>query len=206
MRLTPSISRLNDHLRLSLGTSPQYSWRWSEDLIRVMGVVDQGGLPVFQPVATGSLYRMKQVHVTRKLAPDLVNQWCICALIDPYSPTGKLDGSNRAIWMPVRTKTRSKACALPENLAPTQSDTDSFISQMNRTRARDEEEMAKWEWENELHAVPLNESEPNSPMVSRAQRKRFEEDALKIRDKFTAFGEEPGAKGSTSFPSRDRVN
>ncbi len=200
-RFTSAIVHQNNILRRELGSTPTYSWQWSEDLVRVMDVVNQDASPVYEAVNRGDVYAVQQAKKSRKLAPDLVNQWCICALIDPYTVDGKLDGSGRAIWMPVRTKTRSKACAMPENQEPTLADTESFVYQMKKTRARDEEEMQKWEDQNDLHAVPMDESDPHSPMISRARKKKFDEDALKIRDKFTAFGEEPGKRGSTSFPA-----
>lgn len=201
MKTDPSISRYDNMMLRDLGSNPTYSWKWSEDLIRVMDAVSPGdGKPVLDVIQHGSILIAQQAKATRKLAPDLVNQWCICALIDPYTEDGRLNGSGRAIWMPVRTKTKSQPVALPPNQHPNQADTESFIEQMRRIRARDAEEMGRWEELHKPNTTPMDESERNTLMMSRAEKKKFEDAKLRFKDKFTAFGEEPGKKGSTSFP------
>lgn len=201
MKTDPAIQRYDRLMLRDLGSNPTYSWKWSEDLIRVMDAVSPGdGKPVLDVIPYGSILIAQQAKATRKLAPDLVNQWCICALIDPYTEDGRLNGSGRAIWMPVRTKTKSHPVALPPNQHPNQADTENFIAQMRRTRVRDAEEMGKWEDFNKPNTVPMDESERNTMMMSRAEKKKFEEYKLRFKDNFTAFGEEPGRLGSTSFP------
>lgn len=202
MKTTPAIERYDRMMLRDLGSNPTYSWKWSEDLIRVMAAVDQSGKPILdvKPYGDGVVFAVAQAARTRKLAPDLVNQWCICALIDPYTEDGRLNGSGRAIWMPVRTKTASRPVALPPNQMPNQADTESFIEQMRRVRLRDAEEMGKFEDFHKPSTVPMDESERNTMMMSRADKKKFEDNKLRYKDKFTAFGEEPGKKGSTVFP------
>src|SRR6185369_14393614 len=88
----------------------------------------------------------------------------------------------------------------PPNVHPNQASTEDFIAQVRRVRARDAEEMGKWEEFHKPSTVPMDESERNTMMMSRADKAKFENAKLAIKDRFTAFGEEPGKKGSTSFP------
>lgn len=204
MRTDPAIERYDRLMLRDLGSNPIYSWKWSEDLIHVMDAVSQGdGKPILDVKQHGSIYIAEQAKATRKIAPDLVNQWVICALIELNSEDGKVHGTGIAAWIPVRDR-RSRAVCLPPNLHPNQSITEDFIRQVRRVRTRDAEELGKWEDYNAPHAVPMDDSERNSPLISRAEKAKFENAKLAIKDGFTAFGEEPGKRGSTSWPSTSK--
>ncbi len=202
MKSDRAIERYNRLLLRDLGSNPVYSWKWSEDLLHVMQAVDRDGKPEMEAVRVGAIFAVKQATRVRKLAPDLTDQWVICALIELSKEDGQIHGTGIASWMPVRDK-RSRAVALPQGTHPNQYATEDFVQQMRRIRLRDAEEMGKWEEQYSDKVVPLDETEKNSEIVSRHEAKKFAEMKAKIKDEFTAFGEEPGKKGGTSFPERE---
>ncbi len=200
MRTSPAIERYDRMMRADLGASPVYSWKWSEDLLHVMDEVAQGdGKPILKPVLVGSVYAVRQQKVTRRW-PGIWQQWVICALIELNADDGAIHGTGIAAWIPCYDR-RSRPCAIPENTQPNQSHTEAFIRQIRRMRTRDAEELGKFEDFHKPNTVPLDESERNTMMLSRAEKQKFDNMKDAIKDGFTAFGEEPGKKGSTSWPT-----
>lgn len=207
MRTDAAIERYDRMFLRDLGSNPPYSWKWSEDLIHVMDAIDRDGKPIRETINTGILDANgreitmpgAQAKLTRRF-PGIWQQWVVCALIDLNEEDGQVHGTGKAAWVPVYDKRSRPACLL-ENTHPTQTDTMAFIQQVQRTRARDAEEMARFEERHAPGTVPLDENDPDQVMGSRADRAKFQEQKLRFKDKFTAFGEEPGKKGGTSFPT-----
>lgn len=211
MRTNPAIERYDRMMLRDLGSHPTYSWKWSEDLMHVMDAVDGDGNPIRETIATGILdadgreilLPGKQATKTRRF-PGIWQQWVICAQIElEKSHDGQVYGTGTYAWVPVYDK-RSRPACIPEGVQPNQSHTEAFIQKVRSYRVREAEELGKFEDWHKPNAVPMDESERNTMMLSRAEKKRFDDNKLRFKDKFTAFGEEPGKKGSTSFPKTAR--
>lgn len=199
MRSSRAIERYDRMMLADLGSHPVYQWKWSEDLIHVMDEVNPtDGKPILTPVPCGSIYAVQQQKTTRRW-PGIWHQWVICALIELNADDGAVHGTGIAAWVPVYDR-RSRPVCLPENQMPNQAATESFIQQVRKMRTRDAEELGQFEDMHKPATVPMDESERNTQLISRAEKKKFDiyKDAMK--DGFTAFGEEPGKKGSTMFP------
>ncbi len=203
MKTSPAIQRYDRMLLRDLGSNPRYSWKWSEDLLHVMDEINpHDGKPIFRPVPHGEVWVVQQQKTTRRW-PGIWNQWVLCALIELNADDGAVHGTGLAAWVPVYDR-RSRPASLPENILPNQTHTEAFIEQVRRTRARDAEEMGKFEEFHKPATVPMDESERNTMLISRAEKVKFDKAKDAIKDGFTAFGEEPGKKGSTSFPKTSK--
>lgn len=207
MRTDSAIERYDRMMLRDLGSAPTYSWKWSEDLLHVMDAVNSGdGAPIRETINTGILdangheitLQGKQAKLTRRW-PGLWQQWVVCALIELNSEDGRVHGTGIAAWIPVYDK-RSRPAAIPEGIHPNQEHTEAFIKQVRSFRVKEAERMGQWEDFHKPQTVPMDESERNTMLISRSEKVKFEEAKLRFKDKFTAFGEEPGKKGSTSFP------
>ncbi len=210
MKTNSAIERYDRLMLRDLGSNPVYSWKWSEDLLHVMEAVDDLGNPVRETINTGILDANgheitlpgKQATRTRRW-PGIFQQWVICARIELNAEDGAVHGTGIAAWIPVYDR-RSIPVCLPDGVQPNQETTESFIKQVRKMRTRDAEELGKFEDYHRPGTVPMDESERNTPMLSQADKAKFDNMKYAIKSGFTAFGEEPGKKGATSFPKTAR--
>jgi len=200
MRTSPAIARYDRLMLRDLGSAPVYSWKWSEDLLHVMDEINpHDGKPVYRPTLQNGIYAVRQQTTTRRW-PGIWQQWVVCALIELNANDGAVHGTGVAAWVPVYDK-RSRPVCVPENVQPNQSHTEAFIRKMRAYRVREAEAIGKWEDHHKPNTTPMDESERNTLMMSRAEKKKFDIARDAIKDGFTAFGEVPGVRGSTSWPT-----
>ncbi len=200
MKTNPAIQRYDRMMLRDLGSNPVYSWKWSEDLLHVMDEINpHDGKPIYRPTPKGEVWVVQQQKTTRRW-PGIWQQWVVCALIELNADDGAVHGTGIAAWIPVYDR-RSRAVCIPENTQPNQSHTEAFIKQIRRMRTRDAEELGKFEDFHKPNTTPMDESERNTMLISQAEKKKFDVMKDAIKDGFTAFGEEPGKRGGTSFPA-----
>ncbi len=156
------------------------------------------GKPIYKAIPKGEVWVVQQEKRTRRW-PGIWQQWVICALIELNADDGAIHGTGIAAWIPCYDR-RSRPVCLPEGIRPNQETTESFIKQIRKMRTRDAEELGKFEDYHKPATVPMDESERNTRLISQADKKKFDSMKYAIKSGFTAFGEEPGKRGSTSFP------
>lgn len=200
MKTDRAIDRYNRTLRTELGEHPLYAWKWSEDLIHVMDEVDSYGKPVYEEcVSPMGIIGLQQRKKPRKFFDALIDQWVVCALIELGNDDGQVHGTGVSAWIPV-TDRRGKPAALPQDTHPNQDYTEKFIAQLREFRVNEAKSLNQWQEYFGDKTVPLDETERNSEIVTRNDAAVFAEMKYKIKQEFTAFGEEPGKRGGTSFP------
>ncbi len=192
------VKRLNHLLRQELGQHPLYSWQWSEDLLHVMDAINEDGSPVYeQKELKSGLVAVAQATRTRKICPDL-DVWVMCAMID----TGRHDGAIHSLgtknWYPVSDRS-SRTVNLPTDVVPDETLTWEFINQMRHFREKEAAKLDAQYIERHLTPVPVDESRPNSKLVSRQEKADWERYYDEVKDLGTAFGQVPGTKEGVSF-------
>ncbi len=183
------VRRLNRLLESELGGNPRYSWRWSEDLLHVMYVVDDEGKPVYEEKIIhlpndSTLYGQIQKTSVRKLLPHHEDQWVACALVEVDDKDGSLLGTGCASWVPLSSSASGPA-ALPFGWLPTEELTQCVIRSVRRERN-----------------MPKNYLDDGFEAVSKKrERDRWNQAYDCIRDASTAYYNVPGCKGHVSFPT-----
>ncbi len=183
------VRRLNRLLESELGGSPRYAWRWSEDLLHVMNVVDTDGNPVYEEriivfPSDKTIYGQIQKTMTRKLLPFCENVWVACALVEVDEKDGSLLGTGCGSWIPICSSMGGPA-ALPANTMPTAELTQCVIRALREERARPKNYLID----------DYEESE------RKREKSHWNKIYDRIRDRATAFYNLPGAKGHVSFPT-----
>lgn len=182
-RHPPVIRRLNDRLLSDLGENPRYAWRWSEDLLHVMEIVDpETGQVQLREACINGIYAMTPVTVVRKLLPFHPNCWVMCALVEVNKRDGSFAGTGNHAWIPL-SSSRSGPVCLPSGEIPDISVTESLIASVRAERSRSPIE-AGLEWEEQQ---------------ARKEKARWNRCYDEIRDASTAFHNVPGKKAHVSF-------
>ena len=184
------VRRLNRLLESELGGNPRYAWRWSEDLLHVMNVVDEEGKPAYEEriivlPSDRSLYGLIQKTAVRKLLPEHVDVWVACALVEVDENDGSLAGTGCASWIPLSSSVSGPA-ALPPGVGPTDELTQSIIRSIRQERA-----------------MPKNYLLDDFEEASKKREKaRWSNTYDCIRDACAAYYNVPGKRGHVSFPSK----
>lgn len=200
MEIPKSILKLNDRLRLTLGSTPFgepiYKWAWTEDLYWPSMPTGQ-----YEEIKTDSgLFLMKSVSTRKRMTDRYVEQWIIVRWcpIDGFteSECTKLGISNHQlpVWSrdfpgaPIPSRGgyyyHLANTEIPRGDMPTDSDTDRFIGFIKIQLAQDGNEHL-YEW---------------SKAKERQTRSSRAEFAAEIADSFTAYLKEPGkVDGEVSF-------
>jgi hypothetical protein len=178
------VRELNARLAADLGSNPQYSWRWSEDLLHVMAVVDKDGNPQYaESRSPAGLILLAPATALRKLLPHHDNSWVLCALVETGSWDGQLTETGPAAWMPVSGANGPVALEPHEvpNLDTTLYIIDSIRQERNKTVAQ-----KTTEWD---------------AAAAYREKAKWNRAYDEIRDAATAFYSVPGQKAHVSFPS-----
>ncbi len=191
-RYPEAVRKLNQLLVSELGTNPRYAWRWSEDLLHAMAVVDDLGRPQYVDVPVTlpngkTLWGRKQAVVIRKLLPHHQDQWVGCSLVEVNAEDGAIHQTGNGAWVPISSSASGPA-ALPFGEKPTQELTQCIIRAI-----RAEREMLA-ENKNYLTDGFLEDA-------AYKEKKRWNTAYDRICDASTAFYNLPGAKGHVSLPS-----
>lgn len=185
MERTPEkIRKLNELLRADLGSNPRYSWRWSDDLLHVMDVVDSEGKPIYSESTTpAGLIVMAPKRITRPLLPFHEHCWVLCALVETTQQDGELAGTGLGSWIPVGGG-NGPVTLLPFE-APNLESTQYIVNMVRQARTKTVVEMGI-EW--------------NEQMAKR-EKDRWSQAYEQIKEHATAYYNVPGSKGHVSFPS-----
>lgn len=186
----PSVVRQqNNILRAELGENPRYAWRWSEDLMHVLEVLDLDGNPLYVQGKTPSgIVTMVPKTATKKLLPQHHDQWVVCALVEVNEADGSLNYSRNHSWIPLSGP--SGVVCLPENEVPSITFTQSVIDAIRLERSHSPAEFGA-EWEE---------------LQRKKEKDRWNRIYDQIRSEATAFCNVPGLKAHVSFPSVQQVN
>ena len=187
------VRRLNRLLESELGGSPRYAWRWSEDLLHVMKVVDDEGSPVYEEriiilPTDQTIYAQIQKTATRKLLPHHQDQWVACALVEVNDADGSLAGTGIGSWIPISSSVGGPA-ALPPGVSPTDELTQCIVRSLREERNRPKNYL-------------IDDFEEASKKREKAKWANIYD---RIRDCATAFYNAPGQKGHVSFPPHSPV-
>lgn len=183
-RYPVSVRRQNDLLRAELGDNPRYAWRWSEELIHVLEVLDLDGNPIYvQGTTPGGIITMVPKTEKKKLLPMHQNQWIVCALVEVNALDGSIQGTGNHAWIPVSGP--SGVVCLPENEKPTIVFTQSIIDTVRLERSKSATEFG----------VEYEEHQ------RKREKDRWNRIYDEIRNESTAFFNVPGRRGHVSFPS-----
>ncbi len=187
MERTPErVRKLNELLRADLGCNPRYSWRWSDDLLHVMEVVDEDGKPVYDEQRTpAGIIVMARKKVTRQLLPFHEHCWVLCALVETTLADGELEGTGKASWVPVSGPT-GPVTLLPFEV-PNLESTQYVVGCIRQSRTKTVEQMGE-EW---------------SADMARKEKDMWQRKYDQIRDAATAFYNVPGKKGHVSYAYGD---
>lgn len=179
------VRQLNERLRTELGTNPRYAWRWSENLLHVMGVLDKDGSPVYvEGRSPDGLVTMVPKTAVRKLLPNHENCWVVCALVEVDEKDGSLEGTGNHAWIPL-----SSANSGPVHTydTPTLSLTEYVIEAIRETRAK----------------RPVDYTREAEEALSKREQDHWLNIYEQIREASTAFYNVPGKKGHVSFGGYD---
>ena len=181
MREPAEVRKLNELLRAELGANPRYSWRWSEDLLHVMDVVDSDGKPVYvESRSPEGLVTMTPKTMLRKLLPFHADCWVVCALVEVNAKDGSITGTGNGAWVPLSS---ANSGPVHTHEAPTLAFTQYVIEAVRESRAKTARE----------HTEDAEEA------IAKAERSRWQRCYDKIREEATAFASVPGRKGHVSF-------
>jgi hypothetical protein len=178
------VRKQNDILRAELGENPRYAWRWSEDLMHVLEVLDSDGAPLYvEAKGPYGIVCMVPKTATKKLLPQHHDQWVVCALVEVNAKDGSIHGTGSAAWIPVSGP--SGVVCLPENEPPTIVFTQSIIDALRLERSKSATEFGA-EWEERER---------------KREKDRWNRIYDEIRGEATAFFNIPGMKAHVSFPT-----
>lgn len=194
-RYPEQIRKLNRTLVSELGTNPRYSWRWSEDLLHAMAVVDDLGRPQYVDVPVHLpgdkvVWGRKQAIQIRKLLPHHNDQWVCCALVEVNEEDGAIHQTGNGAWVPISSSASGPA-ALPFGIKPTEELTQCVIRAI-----RAERDMLSKN-KNYLTEGFLEDS-------AYKEKKRWNTAYDRICDASTAFYNVPGKRGHVSLPTVSR--
>lgn len=183
-RMPEQVRQLNDLLRADLGSNPRYSWRWADDILHVMEVVDVDGNPVYvEGHAPGSaLVTMIRKTETRQLLPFHTHCWVLCALVETSKADGELEGTGKYSWVPVSGPT-GPVSLLPFE-KPNQPATQYVIDVIRQTRSKTAAEMGV-EWNEQM---------------AQKEKRQWTHAYERVKESATAFYGVPGKRGHVSFP------
>jgi hypothetical protein len=180
--VNPGVERLNQLLRAELGTDPQFAWKYSETLRRVVLETDNVGQPVVETVRVGNVYASQQRRFIRKLDSKLLNQWVMCMLVKMSEDQGHLEGTGDAAWVIVYDKS-GIACAVEPDIPPDDTATWKFIQLLRKSEALSAQR--------EIDVLEDQQKREDEKLVSDSN--------FAALDAMTAYLETPGVKGSTVF-------
>ncbi len=180
------VRQLNHQLEADLGSNPRYNWRWSEDLLHVMEVIDPdtAKIQLVESTSPTGLTVLSSKTEVRKLLPDHHEQWIMCAMVDVNERDGSFTGTQTGAWAPVSSASSGPVC-LQHGEVPSQSTTDAVIKSVKEYRTQNFRDFE----------------------IGFEDRKRKQEKAHwnnvydQIRDAGTAYQNVPGQKGHASFPN-----
>ncbi len=183
MERTPEkVRKLNELLRADLGSNPRYAWRWSDDLLHVMDVVDSEGLPEYvESKSPAGLIIMTPKTVTRQLLPFHEHCWVLCALVETTKKDGELESTGLASWVPVGGG-NGPVALYPFEL-PNIESTQYIVNMIRQQRTKTVLEMGQ-EWNEEM---------------AKREKSSWNRAYDQIREQATAFYNVPGRKGHVSF-------
>jgi hypothetical protein len=177
---------------------PRFAWKWSEDLMHPMRVIDSYGTPQFdgyEPVPGSSLVAPKPMFVTRKLCPELKNQWVLCEWKDATISEDewrrmfgyRLEWPRHGSYKPVALvgDTGEQYVCLPPHRFPSRENTDHAIRCIKA-------------------ALSLSVAEQQQSAVDAAVKREREQDRIEddmISDDMLPFCHVPGTKDHVSFPT-----
>ncbi len=182
----PTIVRqLNHRLEADLGSNPKYNWRWSEDLLHVMEIIDPDTCKTqyVESLSPEGLTVLSPKTEVRKLLPDHFEQWIVCALIEVNENDGSLAKTGKAAWVPVSSAVSGPVCLLTGEV-PTTSATEKVIAAVRATRVP------------RFRDYEIDYEDRQRKREKQHWHRVYDE----IRDAGTAFCGVPGKKGSTSYP------
>ena len=183
-RYPAAVRRQNVLLRAELGANPRYAWRWSEELIHVLEVLDLEGTPIYvEGRSPAGLVTMVPKTATKKLLPMHKDQWIVCALVEVNALDGSIQGTGNHAWVPVSGP--SGVVCLPENETPSIVFTQSIIDAVRLERSKSAVEFG----------VEYEEQQ------KKREKDRWNRIYDEIRNESTAYCNIPGMKAHVSFPS-----
>jgi hypothetical protein len=134
-KLLREVSRMNELMGSELGRNPfgepVYAWKWSEDLLHPMAVVeesDTGVRPVLDYIADpeSGLIVASQRFVLRKECLTLQDQWVLCKWIAPMDPVEwrktfghSLEWDSRGSYAPISASGSGNYASLNPGERPT---------------------------------------------------------------------------------------
>lgn len=218
-----AVEKLNDLLAIELG-SPMgpaaFAWKWSEDLTTLVQDIGLDGRPQMVghcvcgvDVATHGpdckMVIMKSKTKKILVAPNLFNRWVFCRWMEPPTEAtwkavfGSMEDYPRnGTYVPLTNN--NTTLALKPELAPDDRLTRMMISTVHAARPVMEvlaEEQERREREEEMAQITRKGETISRP----GNGTKWASLRDQIRDKMTTFGQVPGSRGATSFPSPQRV-
>lgn len=119
---------MNGLLRTDLGDNPRYEWRWSDDLLHVMDIMNSPGRTALRP-----------------LLPNHLGVWVVCALVEVNQRDGSLYSTGSYAWVPV-SSANSGPVALPQGESPSLGATQAVIDAIRQRRSKsDNATFQDWE-------------------------------------------------------------
>ncbi len=184
MRYPKDVIKLNSRLRSDLGANPLYNWRWSDDLLHVMDVVDEDGSPKYvETITPAGVICLTPATLTRPLLPYNEHCWALCALLELNNKDGELQGTGNHGWVPVSGGDGPVALFPFEK--PNLETTVYVIGAIHSERVKTATQKGE-EWDAEM---------------ARSEKAKWNLAYDQIRDAATAFYSIPGEKHHVSFPS-----
>lgn len=176
---------MNHLLESDLGPNPRYNWRWSEDLLHVMEIIDpdSGRVQFVEYTSPEGLTVMTPKTEVRKLLPEHYEQWIMCALSQVNDRDGSISEAGTAAWIPVTSAASGPVC-LANGDVPNLATTGSVIQAIRQTR---QQRFRDYE-------IGWEESQ------RKKEKTHWNNVYDQIRDAGTAYCNVPGRKGHVSFP------